>query len=273
LKEELQIQENISKKQIGGITMRLQNRVTLITGAASGIGRATAIAFAQEGAFVCLVDINEELGIQVEHEILAQGIEALFVKADVALMEEVKDSVERTIDKWGRIDILINNAAIPIKKTVIDLEEWEWDRMLDVNLKSMYLYAHLVVPTMIEQGGGVILNMSSLTGLVAVPEFPGYIASKTGAIGLTRSLALDHGPQGIRAISICPSAIDTPQMDWFFAQAPDPDLAKQQNRELHPLRRMAKASEVAALMVFLASDDAAHITGAAIPIDGGYSIY
>lgn len=252
--------------------MRLQNKIAIITGAASGIGKAAAKAFIDEGASVCLVDIQGDLGNQVCRELADASGDVIFIKADVSKASEVQNSVIKTLEKWGRIDILVNNAAVPIRKNIVDLTEQEWDLMLDVNLKSVYLYSHLVVPKMVEQGGGVIINMSSVAGLVACPQLPGYVASKTGIIGLTRNLALDYGPYRIRANCICPSNIDTPQMDWFFKQSPNPELAKKENNDLHPLGRMAAPSEVAALVVFLASDDAIHITGSAYAIDAGYSI-
>jgi len=252
--------------------MRLNNKVALVTGAASGIGRATAKVFSKEGSAVCLVDIDVRNGETALREIQNQGGKAIYVKADVANSKEVQKSVDQAISEFGNIDILVNNAAIAIKKDVTELQEQEWDRVINVNLKSIYLYSYYVIPKMIAKGGGVILNMSSITGLVAVRQLPAYCASKAGIIGLTRALALDHAKQGIRVNCICPSGIETSQMEWYFQQAEDPELERQRVIDLHPVGRMADPTEVANLLLYLASDEASFITGAVHTIDGGYTI-
>jgi len=253
--------------------MKLKDKVAIITGAASGIGKAAAVAFSNEGSRVCIIDIDEENGESVLSEIKEQGGNAIFISADVAKSDDVKSSVDQCFVEFGSIDILINNAAVAIKKNIIELEEHEWDRIINVNLKSMYLYSHLVIPNMIRNGGGVVLNLSSITGLVAVNDLPAYCASKAGVIGLTRAMALDHAGQGVRVNCICPSGIKTAQMEWYFQQAEDPEKERQRVIDLHPVGRMADSSEVANLLVYLSTDEASFITGAVHTIDGGYTIF
>lgn len=251
--------------------MRLENKVAIITGAATGIGRSVARAFAKEGAYVCLMDINEQQGMTTCDEIISESGEAIFLKGDVANSSDVKQFVELVMDKYRRIDVLINNAAFAIKGTIATITEEEWDRQIDVNLKSVYLFSHLVLPIMANQGGGVILNTGSITSLVGVPDFAAYVASKTGMLGITRAMALDHASQNVRVNCICPSGIKTPLMEWQFQNAPDPDFERKRVVDLHPLGRMGEPEELAQMFVYLASDDASFITGSAFQFDGGYT--
>jgi len=251
--------------------MRLEGKIALITGAAEGIGRAIAIRFSEEGAVVCIVDVNEELGRRTLEEITQKGGKAIFVPADVSQSKDVQASVDKTLKEYGHIDILVNNAAIAIKGSITTLEEEQWDRTLAVNLKSMYLYGKRVVPLMERQGGGVILNMGSVTSLVGVPNYAAYCASKGGILALTRAMALDHATKGIRVNCICPSGIITSQMDMYFKKFPDQQKAFQETIAMHPVGRMAEPREVAGLLVYLASEEASYITGAAYSFDGGYT--
>jgi NAD(P)-dependent dehydrogenase (short-subunit alcohol dehydrogenase family) len=158
-----------------------------------------------------------------------------------------------------------------IKGTVTSLSEDQWDRILDVNLKSVYLFSHLVIPIMAKQGGGVIINTGSVTSLVGVRDFAAYVASKSGMIGLTRAMALDHAREKVRVNCICPGGIMTPLMEWQIKIAPDPALEQKRIYDLHPIGRVAKPEEIAHLYVYLASDEASYITGASFPFDGGYT--
>lgn len=250
--------------------MRLQNKVALITGAATGIGRAIAIAFAKEGAVVGLYDINEKMGKSTLEEVGGVGGETLFLKGDVSNTQDVRNAVEKVVDQYNRIDILVNNAAFAIKGTIATITEEEWDRQIDVNLKSVYLFSHLVIPIMANHGGGVILNTGSVTSLVGVPDFAAYVASKSGMLGITRAMALDHASMNIRVNCICPSGIKTPLMEWQFQNASNPELERRRVVDLHPLGRMGEPDELAQLFVYLASDDASYITGSVFSFDGGY---
>jgi len=251
--------------------MRLKGKVALITGAAEGIGRAIAIKFSEEGAVLCIVDVNEELGRHTLEEITQKGGKAIFVLADVSQSKDVQASVDKTLKEYGHIGILVNNAGIAIRGSVTTLKEEQWDRILAVNLKSMYLYGKRVVPLMERQGGGVILNMSSVTGRIGLPNRAANSASKGGIIALTRAMAMDHATKGIRVNCVCPSGINTSQMDKFFKEFPDPQKAIQETIARHPVGRMADPSEVAGLLVYLASDEASFITGATYSFDGGFA--
>ncbi len=250
--------------------MRLHNKVALITGAASGIGKAVAVAFAKEGASVGLFDQNEQMGQTALEEIKEAGGNAFFLKGDVSNSKDVKEMVEKVIDQYHHIDVLVNNAAFATKGTIATITEEEWDRQIDVNLKSVYLFSHLVIPIMAKNGGGVILNMGSVTSLIGVRDFAGYVTTKTGIVGITRAMALDHASQKIRVNCICPSGIKTPLMEWQFQNAPNPDLERKRVIDLHPIGRMAEPEEMAEMFVYLASDFASYITGTVISFDGGY---
>lgn len=251
--------------------MRLTKKVALITGAAQGIGRSIALTFADEGASVGIVDIKEEMGLSVVEEITKKNGQAIFSAGDVSNAEDVSRAVNAVLDQFGRIDILVNNAAMSIKGTVTSLTEDQWDRIQDVNLKSIYLFSHLIIPIMAKQGGGVIINTASVTSLVGVRDFAAYVASKGGITSLTRAMALDHASEGVRVNSICPGGIITPMMDWQIRIAPDPAMEKKRIVDLHPIGRVATPEELAHLYVYLASDEASYITGAAFSFDGGYT--
>ena len=170
--------------------------------------------------------------------------------------KNVKHVVEETINKYQQIDVLINNAATAVKGTITSLEEKERDRQLSVNLKSIYLFSHLIIPSMTEQRNGVILNIGSVTSLVGVKDYATYVAPRAGILGITRAMALDHTAEDIRENCICPSGIKTPLMKWQFGNAPDPELERKRVIDLHPVSRMAKLEELADLFVYLVSDNA-----------------
>lgn len=251
--------------------MRLNNKVAVITGAATGIGKAIAIAYAKEGASVCLLDIKEQEGQATCEEIITAGGEAYFLRGDVSISGDVKSFVEQVVDRFKQIDILVNNAGFAIKGTIATITEDEWDRQIDVNLKSVYLFSHLIIPIMEKRGGGAILNIGSVTSLVGVRDFAAYVATKGGTVGITRAMALDHASQRIRVNCICPGGIKTPLMEWQFQNAPDPDLERKRVIDLHPVGRMGNPEELAQLAVYLASDDATYITGSIFTFDGGYT--
>ncbi|MGC8874120.1 MAG: SDR family NAD(P)-dependent oxidoreductase [Chloroflexia bacterium] len=249
--------------------MRLASKVALITGGTSGIGRATAILFAQEGARVTIVGRNETRGRQVVAEIHEKGGEALFVPGDVRSAEDCRHAVEETVRAFGRLDILFNNAGVFVPNTVVDCSEEEWDLQVDINLKGAFLMSKYALPVMIAQGGGVIIHNASGWGLVGGERAAAYCAAKGGLVLLTKAMAIDHGPQGIRVNCVCPGDTDTPMlvedarmrgMSW------DAYLAAAANR---PLGRIGRPEEVAYAVLFLASDEASYITGAVLAVDGG----
>ncbi len=249
--------------------MRLINKVALITGGNSGIGRATALLFAQEGAKVALTGRDEERGKQVVEEIKKASGTAIFIRSDVRFAEDCRQAVDKTVHEFGRLDILFNNAGVFYPHTVVDCPEEEWDLTIDVNLKGTYLMSKLALPAMIAQGGGVIINNSSGWGITGGNEAASYCASKGGVVLLTKAMAIDHGRQGIRVNCICPGDVDTPMLpaDAKLRKIEWKDyLAEASNR---PLGRIGMPDEIARAALFLAADDSSFMTGAVLAVDGG----
>jgi NAD(P)-dependent dehydrogenase (short-subunit alcohol dehydrogenase family) len=249
--------------------MRLNNKVALITGGNSGIGRATAMLFAREGAKVALTGLDEERGNRVVAEINKDSGTAIFIRSDVRLADDCRHAVDETLRKFGRLDILFNNAGVFYPHSVVDCPEEEWDLTIDVNLKGTYLMSKLVLPAMIAQGGGVIINNGSGWGITGGNEAASYCASKGGVVLLTKAMAIDHGRQGIRVNCICPGDVDTPMLpadaklrkiEWKEY------LAEASNR---PLGRIGLPEEIARAALFLATDDSSFMTGAVLAVDGG----
>jgi NAD(P)-dependent dehydrogenase (short-subunit alcohol dehydrogenase family) len=249
--------------------MRLVDKVALITGGTSGIGRATALLFSQEGAKLSITGRNKTKGQEVIREIKEAGGEAIFIRADVRFSKECRMSVERTLQSFGRLDILFNNAGIYFPNTVVDCTEEEWNLTLDINLKGTYLMSKFALPAMIAQRSGVIINNSSGWGLVGGNEGAAYCAAKGGVVLLTKAMAIDHGPQGIRINCICPGDVDTPMLIEDARQRGmvwKEYLANASNR---PLGRIGKPEEIAKAALFLASEDSSFVTGSILAVDGG----
>jgi len=249
--------------------MRLNNKVALITGGNSGIGRATTLLFAREGAKVALTGLDEERGNRVVGEINKASGTAIFIRSDVRLADDCRQAVDETLQKFGRLDILFNNAGVFYPHSVPDCPEEEWDLTIDVNLKGTYLMSKLVLPAMIAQGGGVIINNGSGWGITGGNEAASYCASKGGVVLLTKAMAIDHGRQGIRVNCICPGDIDTPMLpaDAKLRKIEWKDyLAEASNR---PLGRIGLPEEIARAVLFLATDDSSFMTGAVLAVDGG----
>ena len=249
--------------------MRLVGKVALITGGTSGIGRAAAVLFAREGASVVVTGRDEGRGREVVREIEAEGGRGRFVRTDVTSAEDCRRAVAETLDAFGRLDVLFNNAGVYIAGDVTGCTEEEWDEQVDVSLKGTYLMCREAVPVMVAQGGGSIVNNSSGWGLVGGERAVAYCAAKGGVVVMTKAMAMDHGRHGIRVNCICPGDTVTPMehkdaehrgMTWedYVAGASD-----------RPLGRMGDPDEVASAALFLASDESSFITGAAIPVDGG----
>jgi NAD(P)-dependent dehydrogenase (short-subunit alcohol dehydrogenase family) len=249
--------------------MRLANKVALITGGTSGMGRATALLFAREGARVCLTGRNAQNGQEVVAEIERDGGTALFVRCDVRLDDECRHAVEETLRTFGRLDILFNNAGVWFPKTVLDCSEEEWDLTIDVCLKGTYLMSKHALPPMIAQGSGTIINNSSGWGLVGGNEAAAYCAAKGGVVLLTKAMAVDHSRQGIRVNCVCPGDVETPML---YDDARMRGLSWEEYLPMaadRPMGRIGQPDEVAKAVLFLASDDASFITGAILAVDGG----
>jgi NAD(P)-dependent dehydrogenase (short-subunit alcohol dehydrogenase family) len=252
--------------------MRLTEKVAIITGAAAGIGRASTLLFAREGAKVAAVDLDDG-GIQtLVQEVSTAGGEALAVRADVSKADEVQRVVHAVIERFGRVDILFNNVGIVPHGKIHTISEAEWDRTMTINVKSMYLLCREVVPVFLRQGGGVILNTSSATALRSVPDRVAYSTSKGAVLALTRSMAVDYVCDHIRVNCLCPGTVDTPSFRQRMAAFPDPEEALRQFVARQPMGRLGTADEVAQAALYLVSDEAQFVTGAAFPIDGGMTI-
>jgi NAD(P)-dependent dehydrogenase (short-subunit alcohol dehydrogenase family) len=243
--------------------MRLASKVGIVTGGGTGIGRATALRFAQEGAKVIVANRTESTGRDTVRAIVEAGGEAMWVRADVAREEDVQAMVETAIKAYGRLDILFNNAAIQTFGTAVSLQPAQWDELVDINLKGMFLGAKYAVPCMASQGGGSIINHSSVLGLVGDPQLIAYCAAKAGIIGMTRSMAQAHGPEGIRVNALCPGDVETYIVRQYF------DAARRHVSSQYALRRIAQPEEIANVALFLASDESSFITGTCIVADGG----
>ncbi len=247
----------------------LKDKVALITGGASGIGRATALLFAQEGAAVNIADINTELGRSVVQEIQSQGGHAGFTLCDVTRAEDCRLAVDATLEQFGRLDILFNNAGIIRRADVVETTEAEWDRVLAVNLKSIFLMSKYAVPVMAQAGGGVIINTSSGWGMKGGAQAVSYCASKGAVVNMTRAMAIDHGMQNIRVNCICPGDVDTPMLRHEARQLGQPEAEFLAEAAIRPLRRFGKPIEIAQAVLYLASDASSYVTGAALVVDGG----
>lgn len=246
--------------------MRLKDKVTIITGGARGIGRETALLFAREGAKVVIGDFDEDAGRKTLDEILALGADAFFCKVDVTDRMSVEEMVKKTRERFGRIDVLINNAGITADAFLTKMTDEQWERVIEVNLKGVFLCTRAVAPVMIEQGCGVILNASSVVGVYGNIGQTNYAATKAGVIGMTRSWAKELGRKGIRVNAVAPGFI----MTEMTARVPEKVLELMKERT--PLGRLGRPEDVAAAYLFLASDEASFINGQVLGVDGGLVI-
>jgi NAD(P)-dependent dehydrogenase (short-subunit alcohol dehydrogenase family) len=246
---------------------QFDGKVALVTGGSSGIGRATARLFAQQGAKVVIADIDVEGGQETLAMINAAGGEATFVKTDVSQAAEVEAMVKKTVGTYGRLDYAHNNAGIDGDfVTIVNCSEENWDHVMGVNLKSVWLAMKYEIPQMRKPGGGAIVNTASVAALVAFRTMGAYVASKHGVVGLTKTAALESARLGIRVNAVCPGAIRTPMIDAYIGDDPNREFHM---NDLQPIGRMGKPDEVANAVVWLCSDAASFITGAALVIDGG----
>jgi NAD(P)-dependent dehydrogenase (short-subunit alcohol dehydrogenase family) len=241
----------------------------LITGGASGIGRATALLFAREGAAVCVADLGEAGGQAVVRAIREGGGRAIFVRCDVSRAADCRRAVQRTVDELGGLDILFNNAGIIRRATVVDTSEEDWDRVMAVNVKSIFLMSKVAIPIMASAGGGAIVNTASGWGLVGGANAAAYCASKGAVVNMTRAMALDHAAQNIRVNCVCPGDTDTAMLREEARQLGQPDEEFLAAAAERPLRRIGRPEDVAQAVLYLAGDAASFVTGAALVVDGG----
>jgi NAD(P)-dependent dehydrogenase (short-subunit alcohol dehydrogenase family) len=251
--------------------VRLANRVVLITGGTSGMGRATALLFAREGARVAITGRHEGRGREVVEEIRRASGQAIFVRHDVRLAADCRRAVDETVRAFGRLDVLFNNAGVFFPRTVPDCPEEEWDLTIDINLKGTFLMSKYALPVMIAQKSGVIINNSSGWGIQGGDAAASYCASKGGVVLLTKAMAIDHGRQGIRVNCICPGDVETPMLPQDAKQRGMTWDAYLAGAALRPLGRIGTPDEIARAVLFLASDDSSFMTGAALVVDGGGS--
>jgi NAD(P)-dependent dehydrogenase (short-subunit alcohol dehydrogenase family) len=249
--------------------VRLAKKVAVITGAASGIGRATALLFGREGAAVVVVDLDEAGARAVAQAIRDGGGQALAVGADVSQAEDCRRAVEATVEAWGRLNILFNNAGIIRRADVLGTTEEEWDRVMAVNAKSVFLMSKYAVPVMAQAGGGSIVNTASGWGLVGGRNALSYCASKAAVVNMTRAMALDHGPQKIRVNCICPGDTDTGMLREEARQLGEQESAFLAGAADRPLGRVGSPEEIAEAVLYLASDASSFVTGTALVVDGG----
>ncbi len=251
--------------------MKLAQRVAVITGAGSGIGQAMARRFAREGARILAGDVNGDAVEETSTMVGADGGTCKPFTVDVTQPEQVRAMIEQAIAEYGRVDILCNNAGIGSTTDVVDCEPEEWDRVMTVNVKSVYLGCKYVVPHMLEQGGGVIINTASVAGMVGIVKRASYCASKGAVIALTRQVAIEYVGRGIRVNCLAPGTVDSPWVERLLQQADDRVAARQALEKRQPMGRLGTPDEVAAAALYLASDDAAFITGTGLVLDGGWT--
>jgi NAD(P)-dependent dehydrogenase (short-subunit alcohol dehydrogenase family) len=248
-----------------------KGKVAFVTGGANGIGRAAALAFARQGASVVVADVSENGNRETARMIEEQGGRALAIRCDVTRVEDLKAALDKTVEAFGRLDFAFNNAGIEPRKPAptadYDLEEWE--RIIDIDLRGVFLCMKYEIPLMLKQGGGAIVNTSSGAGVIGIKGSPAYTAAKHGVIGLTRAAALDYAAQNIRVNVVCPGYIDTPMMDRFTGGTTE-GRAKVISEE--PIGRMGKPEEIANAVVWLCSEGAGFVVGSAVVIDGGQTI-
>ncbi|MEX0686809.1 MAG: glucose 1-dehydrogenase [Balneolales bacterium] len=248
--------------------MSFKNKTIVITGGAQGIGESCARIFHREKGNVVILDIDQSSGNRLSEQL---GERALFISCDVSNEAEVQDAMRQAVNEFGSLDILVNNAGILKYATVTELSVEDWDLVMSVNLKGSFLCAKHAIPYMMEQGDGVVINMSSVQAFLVQEKVSAYCTSKTALLGLTRSIAVDYAPQ-VRCVAICPGTVDTPLNRQAFQMSPDPEAVLQECKDMHLLKRIAGTDEIAELVAFVASGKAPFITGQAIRIDGGLGI-
>lgn len=248
---------------------RLDGKVAVLTGGAHGIGRASAKALAAEGARVAIGDVDEAEGNACAQEIVDPSGDAMFLRTDVTSMDDVRALVGAAVERWGRLDVMVNNVGVAIAGAAGEMSEDDWRRVIDVNLTGVWRGMRVAIPIMLEAGGGSIVNMSSVQGHVGFVGWSGYAASKGGIDALTRQAAVEYAARGIRVNAIVPGTILTEMNERILREVDDPDALRAEWKQMHPIGRIGTPQEVAAVVVFLASDDASFVTGESLRVDGG----
>ena len=246
---------------------RLKNKIAIVTGAGTGIGRACALALAHEGAKVALVGRRQSLLEEVAGKI---GDSAVVLAADVTHKKEIERVVERTVERFGELNVLLNNAGVLHIGTAEQITEEQWDETFSLNVRSTWLLSRAVLPSMRRAGGGSIINVASVLGINGAPNRAAYAPSKGAVVLLTKCMSLDHGHEQIRVNAICPSFIETELTAAVINKAPHPESVRAERTAVHPLGRLGRPEDVAPLAVYLASDESSWVTGAVFPVDGGY---
>jgi meso-butanediol dehydrogenase/(S,S)-butanediol dehydrogenase/diacetyl reductase len=252
--------------------MRLEGKTALITGAGAGIGRATALVFAREGASVSVVDLNEATARETADMIRQEGGKAISVAADVSQPEAVERMFQQTVSALGKLNILFNNAGIVKQGRVEDSSIEDWNAQIATTLTSVFLGCKYGIPLLRKQGGGVIINMASIAGVIGIVNRAVYSAAKGGVIGLTRAMALDHASEGIRCVYLAPATIETPSLRERIEASPDPAAARKAFEARQPLGRIGRPDDVAYAALYLASDEASFLTGSGLHVDGGMAV-
>ncbi len=248
--------------------MRLADKVAVVTGSGSGIGRGIARMFASQGARVLVTDWVTPGGEETVGLIEAAGGEARFIQGDVSVGGQVADVMRECIDAWDRIDILVNNASVLRLGSVTEMAETDWDMVIDINLKGVFLCSRHAIPHMIAGGGGAIVNIASVGGLVGPAQHAAYASAKAGVLNLTRQMAVEYGPDGVRVNSICPGTIPTP-MHYSYYAPEDQEATLAEWAKLKPLRKVGTVEDIAYAALYLASEEAGFVTGANLIVDGG----
>jgi NAD(P)-dependent dehydrogenase (short-subunit alcohol dehydrogenase family) len=251
--------------------MRLVDKVCVITGAGSGIGRAAALLFSTEGAKVVAADINSHTLAETAETITKAGGMVLAVEVDVSNSASVQRMLRKAVEAFDRIDVLVNNAGFTLAATIDQTDEADWDRVMAINLKGVYLGCKYAIPLMRQQGGGVIVNTASVVAAVGIENRAAYCASKGGVAALSRAMALDHVRDGIRINCVAPGTIDTPIFTEMFAHSPDVAGLRRSLEQRHPMGRLGRPEEIAYAMLYLASDESSFCTGSMLLVDGGMS--
>lgn len=254
------------------MTGRLEGRVALITGMATGIGRAGALLFAEEGAAVVGLDINDHDGADTIRRIEDAGGDGAFVIGDVSKARDVRTAVELAVRRYGKLDLLWSNAGIGVFKDILETTEEDWERIIGVNLKGAYLVAHYGVPELIRARGGTMVLTASISSFVGAKRWAAYCATKGGVLMLCRAMALDYAEQNVRVNCICPGSVDTPLLVAEKRAYPGSyEAAVREDIEAHPMRRFGRPEEVAKAALYLSCDDSSFTTGTALFVDGGYT--
>jgi NAD(P)-dependent dehydrogenase (short-subunit alcohol dehydrogenase family) len=250
----------------------LEGKVALITGSASGQGRAAALRFAEHGAAIAVIDIDDDGAAETVRRVEAAGAEAVAVPADVSVRRDVEAMVAATLERWSRLDVLYNNAAVQMSGRLVDCTEADWDRTIATNLDAVFWACRAALPAMLDGEGGSIINTASVLGLIGSEGYVAYGAAKAGLVALTRQIAVEYGPT-VRANVIAPGSIDTPRFRKVAEEMDDPTGFVEGLERTIPLHRLGTAEDVAGIALFLASDLSAYTSGAVIPADGGLAVY